>query len=441
MKESALRDDAIAIWNSAVDVVRPGPLIRSALDDPIIGLRKACASAQRIIVVGAGKAGAAMAAAIEDAMPDLVPKMSGLVNVPNELVRPLKAVKLHGARPAGVNFPNAEGVAGARQMLDLVARAGPEDVVLCLISGGGSALLPAPADGITLEDKQKVTALLHECGATINEMNAVRKHLSDIKGGRLAQCFHGRAMISLIISDVIGDPLDVIASGPTAADPTTFNDALIVLQSYDHGRLPIHLYDYLEKGAAGGVPETPKSLPDNVRDFVLGNNAAALAAAQGRAEELGYGVLSLGSAIDGGTRAAAMAHADFVRTIRGPGIPCEPPACILSGGECTVTLTAEHGKGGRNLEFVLATLLALEPDDLRNTVILSGGTDGEDGPTDAAGAIADSQTSLLAGRLGLDPVDFLDRHDSYNFFQATGDLLKTGLTDTNVMDVRVILIR
>src|SRR6185437_2671452 len=186
-----------------------------------------------ILIVGGGKAGATMAAGVEAALSDQLERLSGVVNVPAETVRPMRAIRLHAARPAGSNQPTVEGVAGVRAMLDLVGQAGPRDVGLCLLSGGGSALLPAPVAGISLQDKQHVTALLHSCGATINEMNCVRKHLSAIKGGRLAQEFGTRPLFSLIISDVIGDPLDVIASGPTAADPTTFADALAVLDRYD----------------------------------------------------------------------------------------------------------------------------------------------------------------------------------------------------------------
>ncbi|HEY7423650.1 MAG TPA: glycerate-2-kinase family protein, partial [Gemmataceae bacterium] len=221
-----LREHARAIWQAAVAAADPFELVRMALTNPEPALAATLVGAERMLVVGGGKAGAAMAAGVEAALPNQLDRLSGVVNVPAETVRPLHAIRLHPARPAGTNQPTAEGVAGARAMLDLVRQAGPRDVGLCLLSGGGSALLPAPVDGISLQDKQHVTALLHACGATINEMNCVRKHLSDIKGGRLAEAFGERPLFSLIISDVIGDPLDVIASGPTAADPTTFDGAL-----------------------------------------------------------------------------------------------------------------------------------------------------------------------------------------------------------------------
>jgi hydroxypyruvate reductase/glycerate 2-kinase len=439
---SLLRQHARAVWGAAVAAADPERLVRDALTDPSPPLRDALAAAERVLVVGGGKAGAAMAAGAEGALLGLLDRVTGVVNVPAESVRPLQAVRLHAARPAGTNFPTAEGVAGTRQMLRLLAHAGTNDVALCLLSGGGSALLPAPADGVTLEDKQQVTRLLHSCGATINEMNCVRKHLSAVKGGRLAQAFAGRALFSLLISDVIGDPLDVIASGPTAADPTTFADARAVLDRYHlTPQVPPAVLRHLDEGAAGRIPETLKTAPANVHHLILGNNARSLAAAAQEAERLGYPVVNLGSFIEGETWQVATAFAGIIRSIRSDGVPRRPPVCLLSGGETTVRLAEGHGLGGRNQEFVLAAVLKLGADGLRDVVILSGGTDGEDGPTDAAGAVADAETLRRARDRGLDAAAFLDRNDAYHFFEATGDLLKSGLTGTNVMDVRVILVR
>ena len=438
-QNSSLREHARIIWQAGVDAVRPEILVPEALNNSEI--RQALAGAKHILVLGGGKAGAAMSAALEAALPDSLAKIQGVVNVPTETVRPLQAIQLHAARPARTNHPTVEGVAGARRVLELVQSAGPEDVAICLLSGGGSALLPAPVPGITLEDKQQVTLLLHACGATINEMNAVRKHLSAIKGGRLAQAFSGRVLFSLIISDVIGDPLDVIASGPTAADPSTFAEALEVLNHYQLGeKVPVSVLRYLQAGAAGQHAETLKTLPAHVRNIVIGNNDKALAAAQARAQELGYAVFNLGSAIAGETREVASSMAPMIKSIAARGQPLPPPACILSGGETTVTLCEEHGLGGRNQEFVLAMAARLGMADLQNIAVLSGGTDGEDGPTDAAGALADIDTLRNASLEGLDPGDFLDRHDSYHFFEPLGDLLRTGLTQTNVMDIRVIMV-
>jgi hydroxypyruvate reductase/glycerate 2-kinase len=443
MMESSLllREHACAIWRAAVAAVDPFALVRDALTQPEPALGAALAGSGRLLVVGGGKAGAAMAAGVEAALAGQLDRLSGIVNVPAESVRSLHAIRLHAARPAGSNHPTAEGVEGVRAMLDRVRQAGPDDVGLCLLSGGGSALLPAPVEGITLEDKQHVTALLHACGATINEMNCVRKHLSCIKGGRLAQAFGTRPLFSLIISDVIGDPLDVIASGPTAADPTTFADALAILDR--HGlrpRVPPAVIAHLERGRDGAIAETLKTLPSTVHNCILGNNSRALAAAGRQAEVLGYRVLNLGSFIEGETRPAAVVLAGIVRAIRAEGRPLSPPVCVLSGGETTVTLGPAHGRGGRNQEFVLAAALYLGAAGLRDVVVLSGGTDGEDGPTDAAGALADAGTLPRAASARLDPAIHLQRHDAYPLFEATGDLLRTGLTGTNVMDVRVLLI-
>jgi hydroxypyruvate reductase/glycerate 2-kinase len=442
MSADLLRRHARAIWDAAVAAVHPEALVREAVTAPDSPLARALATARRIIVVGGGKAGAAMCAGLEEALADRLDRITGVVNVPAEAVRPLRAIRLHAARPAGSNEPTAAGVEGVRQILELAESAGPEDVVICLLSGGGSALLPAPPDGITLDDKQAVTRLLHASGATINEMNAVRKHLSRFKGGGLARASAAGQLYCLIISDVVGDPLDVIASGPAAPDPTTYADALAILRRYQLlDRVPADVRRYLERGAAGELPETLKEPPPHVHNLILGNNARALAAARARAEAIGYRVLNLGAFIEGETRSVAGVLGGVVRGIAADGQPLAPPACVLVGGETTVTLTARHGKGGRNTEFVLAALIDLEKAALHNYVVLSGGTDGEDGPTDAAGAIGDWDTLGRArADLGLDPSASLDHHDSYSFFDATGDLLRTGLTNTNVMDVRVLLV-
>jgi hydroxypyruvate reductase/glycerate 2-kinase len=430
------RAHARAIWQAAVDAVRPEPLVEQALRT-----EAAIRAAPRILVVGAGKAGPGMATGLEAALADRLDRVEGLVNVPEGMSAPLRRVRLHAARPQGVNEPTAEGVAGAEEMLRLLGSAGPDDVAVCLLSGGGSALLPAPAKGITLEDKLEVTKLLHRSGATIDEMNCVRKHLSRVKGGRLAEAFRGKLLVSLIISDVVDDPLDVIASGPTAPDPTTYTDALAVLDGFNlRKRCPPAVVEYLEQGAAGRRPETPKHADPRVENRIIGSNRLALAAAEAMAETLGYRVWNAGSAIQGETCDVAIAMADLARQIRDDGDPVKPPACMLSGGETTVTLGDYSGKGGRNQEFVLAALLHLGTAGMERVTVLSGGTDGEDGPTDAAGAAADENTWVELQTRHLDPEDALLRHDAYPLFQRVGGLIKTGLTGTNVMDVRVILV-
>ncbi|HEV3383601.1 MAG TPA: DUF4147 domain-containing protein, partial [Gemmata sp.] len=394
------------------------------------------------LVVGAGKAGPGMASGLEAALVDRLDVVEGLINVPAGPSVPLKRIRLHAARPAGSNEPTVEGVAGSEEMLRLLASAGPDDIAVCLLSGGGSALLPAPARGISLTDKLAVTRLLHRSGATIDEMNCVRKHLSRVKGGRLAEIFRGKLLISLIISDVVGDPLDVIASGPTAPDPTTFQEALAVLDRYKlSDTVNAAILDHLRRGCRGEIPETPKASAANVLNRMIGSNRLALNAAKRKARELGYSVLDLGAFIEGETRQVATAIAGVIRSVRCDGMPFSPPMCVLIGGETTVSLGSDSGKGGRNQEFVLAVLAKLGVNGLQGVTVLSGGTDGEDGPTDAAGAIGDSRTFAIIRKERLSADDHLNRHDAYALFEKTDGLLKTGLTGTNVMDVRVIVVR
>ena len=422
-----MRQHALDIWNAGVDAVRPRPLVLRAWRELDAAEREVIERAPRILVVGCGKAGAEMAAGLEDALAHRLNAVTGLVNIPEGSPVRTRRIRLHPARPAGSNFPTAAGVAGAEEMLSLLSGAGPDDVALCLISGGGSALLPAPVDGVSLDAKLALTKQLSASGASIREMNCVRKHLSRIKGGRLGESFCGKLLLCFIISDVVGDPLDVIASGPTTPDPTTFADAVRILKDRDlWDASPAEVRHHLERT---DVPETSKILPANVRNIVIGSNAIALAAAKSKAMALGYGVMNLGSAIEGETADVAKSTAATVRAIVAGGV------CVLSGGETTVTLGANPGKGGRNQEFVLAMLLELGSDGMRYTVVLSGGTDGEDGPTDAAGAVADAGTL----ERGADAVGHLERHDAYPYFAKTGDLLQPGLTGTNVMDLRVIL--
>jgi hydroxypyruvate reductase len=313
--------------------------------------------------------------------------------------------------------------------------------VICLISGGASALLPAPAPPITLEEKQQVTRLLLACGATIHEINAVRKHISEVKGGQLARLAYPARVLSLLLSDVIGDPLDVIGSGPTAPDASTFADALAVLDKYGlRERVPAPVRERLERGAAGEIPETPKAddpVFQRTQNLIVGNNRTAVDAAAKIARVFGFRPLVLSTMIEGETREVARVHAAIVREILASGRPARPPVCLISGGETTVTLRG-NGLGGRNQEFVLAA--AIELAGLPDVVVLSGGTDGTDGPTDAAGAIADGATLARAERIGLDARRMLAENDSYHFFEPLGDLIKTGPTNTNVMDLRLLLV-
>ena len=390
----------------------------------------------RILVVGAGKAGAPMARALEDLLGDRI--SDGVIVVKEGHGLPLQHVRIH---EAGHPVPDERGIRGAEDILSLVSTAGERDLVLCVISGGGSALLVAPAEGISLEDKQEVTQLLLACGADIHEINTVRKHLSRAKGGGLARFAHPATVVTLILSDVIGDDLNVIGSGPTVPDPSTFADAEGVFKKYDiWERVPSSVKDRFQKGLKGNIQDTPKSGDvafQRCYSELVGTNIQALIAAGKEAERQGYRALILSSTVEGEAREVVKVLTAIAKEVRSSGNPLPAPACILWGGETTVTLQGD-GKGGRNQEFALASALII--DGLENVVVLSAGTDGTDGPTDAAGAIADGTTLTRANAKGLDPLDYLRRNDSYHFLQALGDLVITGPTRTNVMDVYMVLV-
>lgn len=341
---------------------------------------------------------------------------------------------------AGHPIPNAAGLRASEAVRELLTNLNARDLLIVAISGGASALLPAPADPVTLAAKQKTTDLLLRAGANINELNAVRKHLSRMKGGRLAALAYPATVVGLLMSDVIGDSPDVIGSGPTAPDPSTFGDALAVLTRFQLlDRVPAVIREHLEAGAHGKIAETPKPgdpIFRKVYNVVIGSNRLALHAAADRAKALGFRPLILSSTMQGETREVARVHAQVLRETVLSGNPVRPPACILSGGETTVTVKGK-GKGGRNQEFALAA--ALEIAGLPNTLVLSAGTDGTDGPTDAAGAIATGTTIERAIRIGLKPIKHLAANNAYPFFEALGDLIRTGPTGTNVMDVHLLL--
>ena len=433
-----LRRDAEKIFRAAVAAADPtrAVLAHIALDEG--GILKAgrrhhdLAQFEHVFVIGAGKAGAPMAGALEKLLGKSI--TGGLINVKEGHVAKLRRIELNQATHP---IPGESGVAGSRRILEMAQAAGRRDLVICLISGGASALLPLPAPGITLEDKQKVTGQLLACGATIHEINAVRKHLSAIKGGRLAQAVHPATLLTLVLSDVIGDDLSVIGSGPTVADPSTFADALRILTKFDLlGKIPRGVLKVIE--AAG--QETPK--PDDAvfkksQTILVGSNRLAIEAAAKTARQLGYRPLVLSTTIEGETREVAAMHVEIAREVRVSGKPIGTPACLLSGGETTVTLRGA-GKGGRNQEFALAAALRLA--SVPGALVLSAGTDGTDGPTAAAGAFASSDSLARAAALGMDANEFLNRNDSFSFFERLGDLLITGPTNTNVMDVRIMLL-
>ncbi len=421
-----LRRDAREIFDAALKAADPAGAVMRHLRR--LDLKRF----RRIYVIGAGKAGSAMALAAEHSMVNSI--TSGLVNVKYGHIDALKRIALN---ECGHPVPDEQGVIGARRIAALVESAGADDLVVCLISGGASALLPLPAEGITLEQKQLVTRLLLACGATIHEINTVRKHISRIKGGQLARLAAPAQVESLILSDVIGDDLDVIGSGPTAPDSSTFADAAAILARHKlWDSVPVPVRERIEAGMRGEVPETPKPgdpLFQRVRNVVIGSNRLALEAAARRAKELGFRPLVLSSEIQGETREVARVHAAIAREIVRSSQPLKPPACIISGGETTVTLSGD-GLGGRNQEFVLAA--AIDIAGLPRTLVFSAGTDGTDGPTDAAGAMADGETLSRKP----EALDFLARNDSYHYFEPLGDLVMTGPTKTNVMDVRLVLV-
>lgn len=445
-----LTADALRIWRAGVEAVAPERLLTAAIraegdrlcvettrgdavDAPVSGIR-------RLIVVGGGKAGAGMARGLEASLAgtSLADRMEGLLSVPADCVAEgsADAIELVAGRPAGVNEPRTEGVAATRRMLDLVRGAGPDDLVVCLLSGGGSALLPAPSAPITLDEKIAATRLLSASGATIEQLNTVRQQISDAKGGGLARACRAGRLWTLVLSDVLGDPLDLIASGPTVTPRSTPRDAIAVLE---------------ELGVIDEVAAQPivaylrdKPHPEARRDaaeattLVLANNATAVDAAGMEAERLGYNhamdcaTSSEGAAEDVGRHLAAMAARMLDAN------DTREPDCLITGGEPTVTLAPaeERGRGGRNQQLVLAALRELR--DCRGVALLSGGTDGEDGPTDAAGAWIDERVAASADTAAIE--DALRRNDAYAFFEPRGSLLKTGPTHTNVCDLRVVTV-
>jgi len=416
-----LRRDALAIFRAALRAADPREGIRRAqaqFQDLLDG------SYEHIYVVGAGKASAAMALEVERILGRRI--TGGLINTKHGHLAELKRIELNEcAHPV----PDQAGVDGARRIAEITGQATGRDLVICLISGGASALLPLPAPGLTLDDKQSVTRQLLACGANIHEINTVRKHLSAIKGGQLAELAAPAKLLTLVLSDVIGDDLSVIGSGPTVPDHSTFAEARAILARYKIEPAKA-IARHLEKATR----ENPARL-ENTRTLIVGANRLAVDAAAVEAERRGYRPLVLSTTIEGETQDVARMHASIAREVTESDRPVAAPACLISGGETTVTLDGD-GLGGRNQEFVLAAALYLP----ERTVVLSGGTDGTDGPTDAAGAIADSETVKRAKARGLDPRASLARHDSYHFFAALDDLIKTGPTGTNVMDVRLMLI-
>ena len=415
------RDAARSILESALAAGDVAPLVRRCLQELESRLSRVC-------VLGCGKASAVMAAAAEEIAADRI--ADGFVVVKDGCAVPVRRVQI---AEAGHPVPDARGLAASTRLLELARGAGEDDLVLFLVSGGGSALTPAPAPPITLAEKQEVTRLLLASGATIGELNAVRKHLSIFKGGQLARAAWPASVLTLALSDVIGDPLDVIASGPTAPDPTTFADAAEVLARRGiAARVPTSVTRRFAAGLRGEIQETPKPgdpLFGRVTNIVIGNNALIAEAAVAAAGRLGYRPHLATRELQGEAREVAR---DLVARAR----RLEPPACLIACGEPTVTVKG-RGRGGRCQEFALAAALELRPTD--RMTILAAGTDGTDGPTDAAGAIVDAESLERGAGAGADAREALEDNDAYRFLAASGDLIVSGATRTNLLDLYVVL--
>lgn len=440
------REHLLAIFNAALSAVDPYNAVLKAVRIErnqlhIAGAMYDLGSYERIIVVGAGKATARMALAIESVLGKKI--AAGLIVVKKDHTAPLSIIKqVEAAHPV----PDEAGVAGAQSILNMARAADEMTLVICLISGGASALLVAPVEGLTLQDKQETTRLLLNAGASINELNAVRKHLSAVKGGKLAQAVYPAQLVTLIVSDVIGDPLDVIASGPTSADNSTYAEAWAVIEKFSlQKKLPPRVMDYLQRGIAGKVAESVKAdapCLQKTQNVIVASIRQALAAAHDKATQLGFATRIISETLQGEAREAAHFLAQAARAEL-ETMQAGELHCLLCGGETTVTVRGS-GMGGRNQELALA--FALEIEDLQGVSLLSAGTDGTDGPNDAAGAMADGRTASLARGSKIEPRSFLDNNDAYNFFRnfdaATGaqNHLKTGPTGTNVMDVQIVLL-
>ncbi|MCF6266272.1 MAG: glycerate kinase [Desulfuromusa sp.] len=433
--------NTVDIFQAGLQAVAPGEAIKTfcQLDGErlkVDGQSYDLSQFDKIFVLGAGKAAASMGKALEEILGKRI--TDGIITVKYDHLEKLQTIKI---QEAGHPVPDQNGLDGARAIYQLAKSADEKTLVICLISGGGSALLPLPVAGVTLEDKQETTKVLLACGATIHEINAIRKHLSVIKGGGLAKAVYPATLITLILSDVVGDDLDSIASGPCVPDSKTFADCKAIFTKYSiDDEIPSCVLIHIEAGIAGQVAETPKAGQDffiKTQNVIVASNFNALLKAKEKAVELGYNTLLLSSMLEGETRDVAANHIAIAREVQLHGYPLQQPACILSGGETTVKIQGT-GKGGRCQEFALAA--AIKMTGMKNVTVLCAGTDGSDGPTDAAGAFADETTVQRALIAKLDPQQYLDNNDSYYFFDRLGDLYKTGPTNTNVMDLRIILV-
>ena len=442
------RHVAMELVHAALAAVDPDAAVRRALTVRgrtlcVAGLEEELDldSVQRLVVIGAGKASLPMVRAAEAILGDditgglAITKTGHLQQPPQEL--PRRVVMAEASHP----LPDERGVQNTARLVRRLDGLKEQDLVICLISGGGSALMTLPVPGVELSHLEELNGLLLAAGAPIEEINAVRKHVSRVKGGRLAAMAAPARVVSLILSDVVGNPLDVIASGPTAPDSTSFADALEVLRRYDLlERAPGPVVEHLRSGAAGQVPDTPgadrEAIWARVHNCIIGSNEQAAEAAARRAEELGLRSLVLSTFVQGEAREVARVHAAVLKELALRGGPLPRPACLIAGGETTVTIRGP-GKGGRNQELALAAALDLA--GLPDVLLVALATDGGDGPTDAGGAMVDGTTVARGAAMGRSARDHLERNDAYPYFAALGDLLMLGPTGTNVNDLTLLL--
>ncbi|MFQ5897097.1 MAG: glycerate kinase [Candidatus Methylomirabilia bacterium] len=436
-----LRDAALAVFQAGLEAGEVRSVLEQAvsLDGPRLRLGPGVfdlASVRRLLVLGAGKASGAMAGHLEELLGERIAR--GLVVVKDGYTAPTSRIR---QVEAGHPIPDERGFSAAAELLELACEAREDDLVVMLISGGGSALTPAPVPPITLTEKQALTRQLLAAGATITELNAVRKHISQLKGGHLAKTSFPAPVVSLILSDVVGDRLDVIASGPTAPDETTYEEALAILDRFGlTERVAATVRCHLERGARGEVAETPKAADpvfSRVSNYIVGTNRLVVEAAEARARALGFNSHVLTRSLAGEARETARQFAALAREISSRGAPIPRPACVIAGGETTVTLRG-NGVGGRCQEFCLAA--ALELQGVSDVMILAAGTDGSDGPTDAAGALADGETVRRGRELGVEASAALEANDSYHFFSPLNDLVTTGPTNTNLLDLYLLFV-
>ncbi len=436
-----MRKEALEIFHSALKIVNPERLILNnlSLKGTTLWIKNHPYDLDKInklYILGIGKASAKMAKAVESLLGDHI--SAGVVITKYEYGESLDIIKvIEAAHP----LPDAAGLSGSKKIIDLAQQAGKNDLILFLISGGGSALFIQPINGISLEDKIQLTSILLASGATIYEINTIRKHISQIKGGRFAQLAYPAHLAGLVLSDVIGDDTSFIASGPITADNTTYQDCWDILDEYKiKEKIPPSILKHLEKGLKKEIDETPKkgdTIFNQIIEIIIGNNRLALNQAKKEAELQGYNTLILSSLMSGEAKELAYFQSAIAKEILASNNPIRPPACIISGGETTVTLKG-NGKGGRNQELTLAS--AIEISTQENIVAFCAGTDGTDGPTDAAGAVADSFTIQRALKKGIDAHKYAENNDSYHFFQQLDDLIITGPTYTNVMDLYIFLV-